>query len=355
MLIPQNTDDLHQSGVDRSCYLDNACCLLIFHMIYTCHIASHCGNPVPDIIAKINIAFSFFMSWFFFKGGMMHKNQPSRILLQKSVKRLLVPYAIFILLGVVLQGFINIINNNQITATAFLKDEIVHFLYTAEIPTVAASWFLLSLFVVRLIFNSLISKVHAVFITCFFVLVAYLLFVMQKWGLTKEIQVMGVNFHILIPHYLGNICHGLALYSLGYYLKEKQFSNAVFITALVLFVLNLIIPAGIDFRANTPWSGSYYLLAVMYEIAGCIVINNIFKRFVDIKIPFVTHVGSNSMVYYLVHYPVMCLTISLFGNTLMDFGWWIRFLIVSSVVTIFLIFAEWLFRNKKLKFIVGAS
>lgn len=324
-------------------------------MIYTCHIASHCGDPVPGIIAKINIALSFFMAWFFFKGGMMHKKQPSRILLlQKSVKRLLVPYAIFILLGVLLHGIIKIINDNQLAATAFFKDEIVHFLYTAEIPTVAPIWFLLSLFVVRLIFNVLVSKAHPVLITCIFIFVAFGLSVLQKWGLTKGISVMGVNFHILVPHYFGNICHGLALYSLGYFLKEKQFSNAVFIIALVLFVLNLIIPAGIDFRANTPWSGSYYLLAVIYEIAGCVVINNIFKRFVDIKIPFVTHVGSNSMVYYLVHYPVMCLTISLLGNTLMDFGWWIRLLIVSSVVTMFLIFAEWLFRNKKLKFIVGA-
>lgn len=324
-------------------------------MIYTCHIASHCGDPVPDIIAKINIALSFFMAWFFFKGGMMHKKQPSRIVIQKSVKRLLVPYAIFILLGVLLHGFLGIIKNNHITAIAFIKDELIHYLYTSEIPTVAPIWFLLSLFVVRILFNYLVSKAHPVLITCIFILIAFGLSFLQKWGLTKEIQIAGFNFHILIPHYFGNICHGIALYSLGYYLKDKQFQRIVFVLAILLFVLKIIIPAGIDFRANTTWRDSFYLLAVIYEIAGCIVINKIFKRFVDIKIPFVTYVGGNSMVYYLVHYPVMCLTISLFGNTLMDFGWWIRFLIVSSVVTVFLIFAEWLFRNKKLKFIVGAS
>ena len=340
----------------RSCYLDNVCWLLILHMIYTCHIASACGAPRPILITQINTTLSFFMAWFFFKGGMMHKKQPQKELMKKSAKRLLVPYAIFLLLGLLLDSIIKFTTNDHLTIMAFLKSETIHFLYTAEVSPVAASWFLLSLFVVRLVFNKFCSLVRPIYIFIFFVSVAFGLSIIQRWGLTKEISVMGYSIHILIPHYLGNICHGLALYSLGYYLREKQFNRVLFISALVLFVLRFIIPAGIDFRANTPFPSSNltYILAVIYEVAGCIVINNIFKRFIDVKIPFITYIGSNSMVYYLVHYPVMYTTKSLF-TSIMNFDWWVRFFILSCVVTVFLIIAEWLFRNKRLKFVIGAS
>ena len=322
-------------------------------MIYTCHIASQCGEPRPILITEINIALSFFMSWFFFKGGMMHKKIPQKELIKKSTHRLLVPYAIFLFLGLLLYGISEFTSKENLTAIAFLKDEVIHLLYTAEIQPVAPVWFLLSLFFVRLLFNRFSSFVQPFYISIFFVLAGFGLSVLQNYGLTHEIQVMGRKIHILIPHYLGNICHGLSLYSLGFCLKEKQFKKVLFILALVLFVLKFIIPAGIDFRANNPL-GSNYLLAVIYEIAGCIVINNVFKRFVDVKIPFVTYIGITSMIYYLVHYPVLFTFRFLLWTHIMDFGWWIRFFILSSIVTVFLIVAEWLFRHQRLKFIIGA-
>ena len=49
---------------NRTFYLDNVCCILILHMIYTCHISASCGGLK---IPLISTTLSFFMSWFFFK------------------------------------------------------------------------------------------------------------------------------------------------------------------------------------------------------------------------------------------------------------------------------------------------
>lgn len=176
---------------------------------------------------------------------------------------------------------------------------------------------------------------------------------MNGHGWVHSIYILGHNSHLDIPtFYMGNMCHGLSVYSLGYYLKEKQFNRTILVLALTLFVLKYFIPSGIDFRANNP-SGTNFMLSVLYGMSGCIVINNVFKRFVNKKLPFVTYIGSNSMVYYLVHFPVMYITTSLFWAPYAEKGFWYKFLVLSLIVTIFLIIAEYLFRIKKLRFIIG--
>lgn len=335
----------------RLYYLDNICCLLIFHMIYTCHISNFCGCYKTSIIRIIYCYFSFFMAWFFFKGGMMHKETSSNSeMLKKSAKRLLVPFVIFLMIGVLLDGIILIYtNNNNVTNFSFLREEIDTFISTSILWPTAASWFLLSLFFARIVFNYLGSKIHPILITSFSICASLIIYYLQSNG--GDIQFGSCNFHLNIPFYLGNMCHGLSLYSLGYYLKEKQFRLIFFIPALLLFLIKYFFPASIDIRANV-YSGNV-MLGVLYEIASCIFINNAFKKIANYKIPFVTYIGNNSMVYYLVHYPVLYTSISLLGKSFEDNNMWIRFFILSFIVTLSLIIAEWLFRNKRFRFIIG--
>lgn len=121
--------------------------------------------------------------------------------------------------------------------------------------------------------------------------------------------------------------------------------------ASILFMMKYFIPAGIDFRANLS-SGTHFMLAVLYGMTGCIVINNLFRQFLNHKIIFITHIGSNSMVYYLIHFPVMC-TIGTLYLKYEDYDIWPKFFILSFMVTISLFLAEWIFRHKKFRFIIG--
>lgn len=90
-----------------------------------------CGEFKPTTIAFIDTTLSFFMSWFFFKGGMMHKDTSTKLIFQKSVKRLLVPFLSFLLLGLLLDGWIMSTKNPDFNCISFIKGEIVTFLANA--------------------------------------------------------------------------------------------------------------------------------------------------------------------------------------------------------------------------------
>ena len=335
----------------RDFYLDNICSLLIIHMIYTYHIAHACGHCLPTMIKAIDTSLFFFMSWFFFKGGMVHKNGPFEEILKKSVKRLLVPYVIFLLIGFLLDGIIKFVTDENITYITFLKGEVYTFLSTAIIWPTGASWFLLSLFIVRLTFSFFISKANPIFITIIFLFIAYGLYLLQCHIRTYDIQFAGYTLH-WFPVYLGNICHGITLYSLGYYLKDRQFNRSLFVTAFLLYIAHFFIPAGIDFRANDSY-GKNYIWSAICGMAGCIVINNLFRRYLNRKVRVFTHIGCNSMVYYLIHYPIMFTTVKLFLAPVKEIDFMTNFFILSFVVTVLLVVAEYLFRVKRLRFIVG--
>lgn len=322
-------------------------------MIYTYHIAYSCGGFEPPVIAFISTTLSFFMSWFFFKGGMMHKDTSTKLIIQKSARRLLVPFFLFLLLGLLLDGWIQSTKSIDFNVVSFIKGEIATFLAFLILWPTGASWFLLSLFVARIGFNVLHKRIHPIIITIIFACIAYAIHIMNYHGWEFSVYMPGHNSHYDIPKsYMGNMCHGLAVYSLGYYLKEKQFDRTIFVIALVLFVLKYFIPSGIDFRANNP-TGTNFMLSVLYGMSGCVVINNIFKRVCNKGFPLVTYIGCNSMVYYLVHFPVMYVTTSLFWEPFADKELWYKFLVLSIIVTIFLIIAEYVFRIKKMRFIIG--
>ena len=148
------------------------------------------------------------------------------------------------------------------------------------------------------------------------------------------------------------MCHGVAVYSLGYYIKDKQFSKLWVLLAIAVELFRFVIDSRIDFRTND--SGrDFFPLGIVYGMAGCIVFNNIFKRWLDRPIPLVTYIGRNSMVYYLMHYPILIMTISMFRDELSGIGPIHYLCIVSGVVVTGLIMSDLLFRIKKLRFIVG--
>ena len=94
-------------------------------------------------------------------------------------------------------------------------------------------------------------------------------------------------------------------------------------------------------------------MAVAYEIAGCIVVNNIFSRWLNKKIVLLTYIGNNSMVFYLIHFPVMYVTIHCLSQVFNINDMTVMFTVTSMIVTISMIVADIIFRHGRLKFIVG--
>ena len=281
----------------------------------------------------------------------MYKETNSKTFISKSAKRLLVPYLIFILLGMLLEILFSKFEYNAPSIPSILRGGIAEILRKTTVYPTQAVWFLISLFFTRIVFNLLYHKLHPLLITIIFAFASYAIYIIFYNEWTYDIHVAD-TFYLQIPQFfLGNICHGVSLYSLGFYLKDKQFNKIVFVMASIMFVVKYFIPAGIDFRANLS-SGANFMLAVLYGMTGCIVINNFFKRFLNYKISVVTHIGENSMVYYLIHYPVMITVSRLYLRyRILDF--WYSFFILFLTVTISLIIADWIFRHPKLRFIIG--
>lgn len=85
----------------RIFYLDNLCGLLIINMIFMVHLAGFSGVGDSTLMYYVKMSLGFFMSWFFFKAGMFFKEQPIKTIVRSSSKRLLVPYVVFNILGIV--------------------------------------------------------------------------------------------------------------------------------------------------------------------------------------------------------------------------------------------------------------
>ncbi len=164
-------------------------------------------------------------------------------------------------------------------------------------------------------------------------------------------NICGKTLRAHIPFYVGNMFHGLAFYTLGVWLKEKQFQRWVLVVALLLFVVKFFFFAFMDFRGNDP-NGSHYFLCVIYELSGCIVANNVFRNIANRQIPLLSHIGRNSMVYYLVHYPVMSFAF-LFLNPFPHVSSFIRYILMSVILAAVLIVSDYVFRIKWLRWMVG--
>lgn len=322
--------------MQRTIYLDNVCGMLIIHMIYTYHIALACAISDNTVIEVINNLLFFFMAWFFFKGGMTFKNRDSKTMYMKSAKRLLIPYGIFCILGITIDFVLKYFGDNFQGIMSFAKDEIHTFLATSIVWSTGASWFLISLFLVRITYNYLSDKFSSWKIAILCLTVSFLL--------------TFANSHL--PCYIGCFFHGMTLFSMGNFIKKTQFNKYVLLMSLCIFILSFPMPSKIDFRDNSVICG-FFLIAVAYEIAGCVIVNNIFSRWMNKKIALLTYLGQNSMVFYLIHFPVMFVTVHCLLQNKNIYNSDIIFLGTSLIVTVSLIISDRIFRHDKLKFIVG--
>ena len=333
--------------MQRSYYLDNLCAVLLLHMIFTYHISITCQYR-PGIIKVISLVLSFFMSWFFFKGGMMHRFCRTKELFKKSFKRLLLPFLFFLVLGFILDIICKRVNP---FSSSFLISEVLQIVNGQVLWPTAAAWFLLSLFIARILFNFFGRIISPIIISVVFIFAAYGLFLLQQieWSIP-----LFSNSVFLFPSYFGNICHGLAVYSIGYYLKEHQFGKIILCVSIAIYAFSFVIPSSIDFRANVPY-GPSFILAVIYGIAGCIVFNNLFKRLFDYQIPVLSYLGKNSMVYYLFHWPVMYMAFYQFWNPFKHLRHSFQFVLLSSIVIVFCVFFDWCFTKQKgLRVLIGS-
>lgn len=334
----------------RLYYLDNVCGLMIFQVILG-HQVSVCDyhNASVDFIYKI---LSFFMFWFFFKGGMMFRDRNVKDVVKVSAKRLLLPYVFFLFVGLVIEAYLQSLSS-PVVICDFFSAKFWQIVNNSVLDSVAPCWFLLSLFVARVVFQICMKHLIApsiIAVVAF--IIAYLTYyiLINDWNYIFRWGEHVFKLHVL--SYIGNMSLGLMCYALGYILREKQYSKWILACAAILFVGKFFVWADIDFRTNNSFEYNY-ILALLYGVAGCVVINNLFRRIANVRISLLTYIGENSMIYYLVHYPVMFFVTQRFYGSVFNLSPVVRFVSLSCILVIVLWASGILFRSKKFGFLFG--
>lgn len=289
----------------RDSSLDAVSGFLILFMMY-CHLMfwSQLYNYYfHEVLLHV---FTFYMVWFFFKGGLFAKTDESlHSVVRKSFHRLIVPYIIFSLIGVFFY-WLDLRLQGPVGMRWFVNQNFRFLFHRGTFYGNLPLWFLLTLFLVRLLFNWLVRFRYTDIILALLILTLYLL---------RYLDVLGIGHRLLYPYWLYNTIIGLAYYWLGYRLRPLLHHPKIFLVSLLPFILLIpYIELSFDFRSSIV--GGDFLLTIVYCLASCFVAIGISRWFchpLPISIEtfvaplrrLLIHFGKYSIEYLCIHWIII--------------------------------------------------
>lgn len=219
---------------NRILFIDYARSIALFLVVFS-HLYSVDSNVRLYIYA-------FHMPFFFLMSGMFHKEADFLSLIKKMSKRMLIPFCFFILCG-----YLYFVVSSHSLAKGVLLESVKGVVFGKSIKANDILWFLLVMFNVRIIGNSIIKYPMAFLPVLFFAFIITFMY--------------NINFF-----YLGTTLMALPFYLFGDSTKEIIFKFIQWkyspIIAILLFALSVIISnlngrvsmAGFVYgHANTPF------------------------------------------------------------------------------------------------------
>lgn len=319
-------------NLERDYSLDAACGLMIIYMIYG-HICAWSGVQQIELFPRLLF---YFMPWFFFKSGMFFREKTLKKEFVNGVKKLIVPYIVFSIIGQ-LVFYLMWIAKGETSCQLYIMAPLRTLLHEGAVVGNSPLWFLLSLFCVKIIFDDIYVKFHN--------LGGYLLVLFT--GLSAYL-LRYIEFNNYF--YIANICCGVFFYGCGYVLRKYVDKKWVIFVSFCLYVVySIIYPSYFDFRSNNVAIDAYPL-CLLSCIGGIIIINAIFKKVKSIQIPFIS-IGKNSMTYYTAHWVVLGVSSLLFQNIMHLIGY--ELFVAFSLANIVMLPLLDIFFNKHCKWIIG--
>lgn len=275
-------ENMNIKAKKRDTSLDAIAGLLILHMI-----TLHCVQNTIGQLGQYEIISSilmFFMPWFFFKNGMFI-NDKSTFNWKKDASRLLKPFVVYSAIGLAVGAFYYCIAKDEVFWKYVLK-----FFYNlfknGSIQGNLPLWFLLSLFLARMVFAN--AKIYT-----------------NKWVLTFAGLFVGLGLSLINVHTIGwivNLPICMSFLVFGSIFRELQYDKRILTLAFLVFVIiETFSLSKVDIHGNELIQG-HYILWWITSLCGIIVINNVFK-FINLR--FLVIIGRNSMEYYVSHWIVM--------------------------------------------------
>ena len=314
---------------ERNHTFDFLCGICIIRMI-TLHTISFCGHKGDDWWKEVMAWSFFFMCFFFFKAGYFNKTVSGNIkaYITEKAKRLLIPYLVRGTIGFIIYAI-------------FLPFEIDryhqpiepmewnHLWETSSFWGNEPVWFLFSFFSAYVLVH-LIKKIHIVKpISVFQTVVILACPFISYWMWTLDNP---------LPMSLSNVPMGVFFFNMGRswrWLIERMGRRPTLILSSVLILAFIIL--------NILWHGEYVMSANRFEgeslaafVNTVIILLGLSGFFLKLhlgRVPVVNYIGEHSMVYFMVHYPILqfyrLIHIS-FGHSI--YGHWDDFIVLLVFV-----------------------
>lgn len=249
-------------GGGRFLWVDIAKCIGIYLMII-----GH-GPLLEDTFGRI-VIYSFHMPLFFFLSGYLYKHTSFRETIKKDWRRLLIPYLYLNTIGLI---FWIICHPFEINVECILSRIFAVFLglgYNTEhfIPVLTPTWFIIALFLIRIVMSIVIK--HIFYVIILSIIVSVILTNTYDTLLPIDSAIMALPF----------FCFGYIAKTYTHYIFNK--SNTILIVYMLLSVLLLLIVSNFNGRVDicTAKYGSNILLFYLGGILGTITICIISKIF----------------------------------------------------------------------------
>lgn len=246
-------------------YVDLASGILIL-WVMSFHAMNGC-KVFGDVDVRVALPFlTFSMPWFFYKSGQFARSGiPISEVARKGFKKFIIPFLKWGLIGYGVYLVIQAVNGTWSVDTCINNVWNTFYIY-GYIPINTPSWFILSLFAVRVISQSLI-----------------------KWSVPPAlIMVVGIAlgylFHLWnnpqVPFYLANISMGIAFYMMGYRFSRWESHKWLFVACAVGYVSFLVFGCSIVGHHRNILLEGHYLLWPLFAYCGIITFNNV-CRYLD--------------------------------------------------------------------------
>ncbi|WP_299778184.1 acyltransferase family protein [uncultured Formosa sp.] len=234
----------------------------------------------------------FFMSWFYFKTGFLHKKGKGlNVTFRKGIDQLIIPMLIWTAVGYLLT-----VPELLTEGYPLWKMPIAPlFFLISSGDTIGNSplWFLLSLFFIKMIFP-FIARLNFNFKIIIAISLLFLSWVLQKNNIKMLLGLhsfpLGLFFTLS-----GLLC--------GEFKVPDRIIKIRLWLVLPFIVMSIFFASYIDFHNNKLMYGNYllFILSALFAINLCLM----FFRDVNLKI--LSWIGEKSLVYLVIHWPIFYL------------------------------------------------
>lgn len=272
----------------RIAYIDVASGVLIlwvmaFHAMNSCKVF----GEVDVRVALPYLTFS--MPWFYYKSGQFFRMDRGVEGIRKDYRKFVIPFLKWGMIGYVVYLLMHLVAGTLTWDLATLKALDTLYIY-GYIPVNTPTWFILSLFLVRLCAYYLLKwKIHPV------------------WSILGGIAI-GLGFNELacpwLPFPIANVAMGITFFMVGYQYRKFETNKWLRMACIAGYVCFLIFGCSIVGHHRNVLLEGHFLLWPVFAYCGIVTFNNICRWIAQVCSRFIrpiTFVGENAMTLLVSH------------------------------------------------------